>query len=82
MQQERSHPPIDDEARNDWFILGLLVDQDEQRPWTVDELARERGDQLAVIDAVARLYGAGLIHRADELVFPSRAAVRYSQIAG
>jgi hypothetical protein len=39
MQQERSHTPLDDEARNDWFILNLLVDPDEQRPWTVDELA-------------------------------------------
>jgi predicted transcriptional regulator len=82
MQQERSRAQKKDEARNDWFILGLLVDQDEQRPWSVDELVRELGKQVAVIDAIDRLHGAGLIHRVDELVFPSRTAIRYSQIAG
>ena len=70
------------EDRGDWQILTLLIDDDQQRPSAVGEVAREYGDRLAAIDAVARLQGAGLIHRtSDDFVFVTRAAARDHEIA-
>ena len=42
----------------------------------VEEVGRELGDRLAAEDALSRLARAGLAHRHDEFVFPSRAAIR------
>lgn len=72
-----------DEARIDWAILNLLIDSDQQRPRAIEELVREHGNQRDALDAVDRLYRAGLIHRTrDDFVFATRAAIRYSQIGG
>jgi predicted transcriptional regulator len=53
------------------------------RPWTIDEIAREvDGAETAhPEDSLRRLYGAGLIHRHDGFVWPSRAAVIADEIA-
>jgi hypothetical protein len=60
-----------------------LIDSDRQRPWAVAEVIREHGHEQNALDGLDRLHGAGLIHRtADGLVFATRAAVRYSEIAG
>ncbi|MGH2831887.1 MAG: hypothetical protein ACRDK2_03855 [Solirubrobacteraceae bacterium] len=48
--------------------------------WSVDELARALGDPLKAIDGLRRLESYGLVHRLDDFVFPSRAAVRAEQI--
>lgn len=63
-------------------VLGLLLDPGSQRPWAVDELVHEIGDRAATADALARLHGAGLVHRLDGFVFASRAAVRVDEITG
>jgi len=71
----------DDEAI-DQAILGLLLHDRSATPWAVEELVREIGDALGVEDSLARLYGAGLVHRIPEgFVFATRAAVRAHQLA-
>lgn len=65
-------------------ILYLLTDPEDNQPlWSVEDLARELGDHLAVADAIGNLAAAGLIHRpSDGFVVASRAAVRQIQIIG
>jgi hypothetical protein len=65
-----------DSEQVDSAILGLLVDPEAHRPWSVDEVAREIGDKVATADGLARLIGAGLAHRTSEdFVWATRAAL-------
>jgi hypothetical protein len=74
-------PQPSTEEADDWAVLEHLVDTNEQRPWSVDELIRACGDRVATLDAIDRLYRAGLSHRtADGFIFATRAAVRFQQI--
>jgi len=73
----------DGEANAEWAVLNLLIDDEEQRPWSVEEIVRERGDRLEALDAIDRLQATGLIHRTgDGFIFATRPAIRFSQIAG
>jgi predicted transcriptional regulator len=75
--------PIRTEEADDWDLLLILLSHNEQRPWSIDELARELGDQTAAIDSINRLQRAGLIHRTnDGFIFATRPAVRFAQIVG
>lgn len=65
----------------DAAILESLLEDDAQRPWSVDEVASEIEDPIAAADGLARLRRAGLIHRLDGFVFASRAALHAQQIA-
>ncbi len=69
------------EAHTDAVILESLLDRDAQRPWTVDEIARDLGDPIDATDGLSRLAKAGLVHRLEGFVFASRAALRADQIA-
>jgi hypothetical protein len=54
-------------------VLMLLLYED--RPWSMVELARETGDAIGTVDAVAELCGAGLVsHIGPEHLIASRAA--------
>jgi hypothetical protein len=64
----------------DLAILQLLLTPDIQRPWSGHELALEIGSELEVADSLARLRGAGLIHRCNEFVWASRAALEAERL--
>lgn len=80
MHDERT-PAVDDD-RADAAILDLLLHDEHQHPWADTEVARDVGDQLTAADALSRLERAGLVHRRDGFVFPTRAARRAAQLMG
>ena len=65
--------PAEREALIDGAILGLLVNDDSHRPWSVQEVEREV--QRDATDSLGRLHGGGLIHRLDGFVWAARPAV-------
>jgi hypothetical protein len=75
MHDEISRMPDEQEETAQKGVLVLLLGSDSQRPCSVAELERERGDHLGTVDAVASLHAAGLVHRCGEFVFATRAAV-------
>jgi hypothetical protein len=66
----------------DRALLFLLVNDEAALPWSVEELAREIGGAVVVQDSLARLYGAGLVHRLGGFAFATRAALRAAELAG
>ncbi len=80
MHDQRS-PVGEQEECDDARVLDLLLDPDNQRPWSTDELLREVGDRVVMADSLARLYAAGLIHRLGEFVWPTRPALRAAALA-
>lgn len=75
-------PVACEDDRFDHAILDLLLHDQPGRLWAEAELVRELGSRLAVEDALARLYGVGLIHRLREgFVFATRAAFRSHHLA-
>jgi hypothetical protein len=62
-------------------MLSLLLDMGSGCIWSVEELVRELGaPRIEVLDGIASLEGAGLIHRSGEFVFASRAAARFDRL--
>ena len=83
MQQQR----IPEERRGtrlseeeiDNAVVGFLFDK-PWWPWSLEEIARELGDRPDAEDAVARLTGAGLVHRLGDFAFPTRSLRRASKL--
>jgi hypothetical protein len=70
-----------DETTIESGILDRLTYPDDQRPWSIDELIRDIGQRLGVVDAIAKLHGLGLIHRtSDDFIFATRTAVRAKEL--
>jgi predicted transcriptional regulator len=78
--QPSDRPALEEDDRNDAAVLHLLLEPDLRAPLSIDELTRQIGDELAVVDALARLHGSGLIHRCDTFVFATEAARRFDQL--
>jgi hypothetical protein len=72
---------MQDERSCDQAILTMLLPKDEQRPWSIREVELEIGDPVEAEDSLARLRGAGLIHRCGEYVWASRAALAAEAIS-
>jgi predicted transcriptional regulator len=80
MLDQRSSTESEAHAYLDRAVLGLLLDIDKQRPWSETEIAREISTPGHVPASLKRLRTAGLIHRWNDLVTASRAAVRSHEI--
>jgi hypothetical protein len=62
-------------------ILGLLLNFDAGSLWSVEEVVRQlSASRLDVIDGLASLQAAGLIHRVDDSVFATRAASSFDRL--
>jgi hypothetical protein len=62
-------------------ILGLLLNFDAGSVWSVEEVvAHSSVSRVEVIDGLASLQAAGLIHRLGEFVFASRAASSFDRL--
>jgi hypothetical protein len=78
MQEQPTLTPAERDGQIDGEILAILVDSEYHRPWAVEEIAREIGQNPT--DSLNRLYGAGLIHRLGAFVWATRAAVVVKEI--
>jgi hypothetical protein len=66
-------------STNTQGVLSSLLAED--RPWTVEELVREKGDRIDVVDAIAELDTLGLVTRINKrVVCASRAAIHADRL--
>ncbi len=63
----------------DSVVLSLLIVRNNHRPMSVQEIEREIGKDT--VDSLHRLHSRGLIHRLDDFVWATRAAVMADEIA-
>jgi hypothetical protein len=68
-------------TRIDSEILSLLLDTNEQRPRSIEEIVRTYPTQQDALDGLSRLHSTGLINQIDGYVFATRAALHYAEIA-
>jgi hypothetical protein len=62
-------------------ILGLLLNFEAGSLWSVEELVRQLSTpRLDVMDGLASLQAAGLVHRVDDFVFATRAASSFDRL--
>lgn len=80
MLDQRSSTESEAHAFLDRAILGLLLDDDKQRPWSEVEIAREISTPGHVPASLKRLRTGGLVHRWNDLVTATRSAVRFHEI--
>jgi hypothetical protein len=81
MQDQASAPTAERRSEDVQFVvLALLLEAGGPAQWSLAELAREVGCELATDEAVVRLHAAGLAHRSGAFVFASRAASRFCQL--
>lgn len=65
----------------DSLVIRLLLSGNARELWSVEELAREIGDEITTIDSLERLRSAGLVHRLEGFVLATRAAARADELA-
>ena len=69
------------ELQAEGAILGLLLNFDAGSLWSVEEVVRQLStSRLDVIDGLASLQAAGLIHRVGDFVFATRAASSFDRL--
>jgi hypothetical protein len=69
------------ERQAEGAILGLLLNFDSGSLWSVEEVVRQlSASRLEVIDGLASLEAAGLIHRVGNFVFATRAASSFDRL--
>jgi hypothetical protein len=72
---------VEQDRQVEGAILGLLLSFDAGSIWSVEEVVRElSASRIQVMDGLASLRAAGLLHRCGDFVFASRAAARFDRI--
>jgi hypothetical protein len=61
-------------------VLHLLLDTRSPGILSEREVAQALGSEAHAAHALVSLHASGLIHRLEEFVFPTRAAVRFGQL--
>jgi hypothetical protein len=80
-ENQALNPPRLDGRALEEVVLDLLVNGENQRPWSELELALEVGDAIDAADAIAGLRTAGLIHKtSDGFIFATRASIRHTEL--
>jgi hypothetical protein len=73
--------PVEHGRRAEGAILGLLLNFEAGSLWSMEEVVRQlSASRLEVIDGLASLEAAGLIHRVGEFVFATRAASSFDRL--
>jgi hypothetical protein len=84
MHAERSDSPLIGAATEVESVVMMVLLTGDHVLWSRAELEREisgvRGNPVDVTDAIDALYATGLVHLHGELVAPTRAARRMSQL--
>lgn len=83
MREKRTSGPKDEPGPHVVLEHGILHHVLSRHPAHVhfDELVREMGqEEFLVEDAVTQLVADGLLHRHDEFVLATRAAVRFDEL--
>jgi len=69
------------ERQAEGAILGLLLNFESGSLWSVEEVVRQLSAScLEVIDGLANLEAAGLVHRVGDFVFATRAASSFDRL--
>jgi hypothetical protein len=72
---------VAEQGQAEGAILGLLLNFDAGSLWSVEEVVRQlSASRLEVIDGLASLRAAGLIHRVGDFVFVTRAASSFDRL--
>ena len=72
---------MDRSAQTEGAILGLLLDFEAGSLWAEEELVRAlSASRVDVLDGLASLHAAGLIHRCEGFVFATRAAANFDRL--
>jgi predicted transcriptional regulator len=78
MHDQPTPSPGERMDRADKDLLSTLSSDESHRPWSVDELARQLGEDPTA--ALARLSREGLIHRLGDFAWAARPAVRAQEL--
>jgi hypothetical protein len=78
MHDQPTPSPGERMDRADQDLLSALTSDESHRPWSLEEIARQAGDDPGA--ALARLAREGLIHRLGDFVWASRPAVRAQEL--
>jgi hypothetical protein len=79
IEDDQAEDRTSEEARDNAVLNRMFLDSPAY-PWSMEEIARELQSRIAAEDSVGRLVEAGLAHRLDGFVWPSRAARRANEI--
>jgi len=79
-EDRRSRSKLD-QCQVEAAIIGMLLNDEHQLPWTRVEVEWEMGvSAITTYDALVALRAAGLVHMYGELVIVSRAARRMDEL--